>query len=166
MSRLILIVAVTFFALLSGCASLTNSADAPSVSVVGFEPLPSEGLEARFALKLRVQNPNEALLSYNGLSVKLDLDGKGLASGVSNATGDIARFSEEVLTIPVSISAFGVMRQLFALAKTGGGEQGALNRPIAYKLTGKFGAAPGTFGTTRFSDAGELDLFADESAAK
>jgi len=90
--------------LLNGCATLSG-ADAPNVQVVGLEPLPSEGLEIRFALKLRVQNPNESPLSYSGMSVSLDIDGRGLASGVSSDSGQIPRFSDEVLTIP-SLNAF------------------------------------------------------------
>ena len=163
MNRLIAIIVLTLIPFLSGCATLTGSGDAPSVRVVGFEPLPSEGLEARFTLKLRVQNPNESTLTYNGLSVKLDLDGRGLASGVSDATGTIPRFSEEVLSIPVSISAFSALRQLLALSKSSQNGDGTTNRSIAYKLTGKLGAAQGSFGTTRFSDKGNLDFFADET---
>jgi len=127
--------------------------------VVGLEPLPSEGLEVRFALKLRVQNPNESTLAYDGLSVSLDLDGRGLASGVSNAAGEIPRFSDAVLTIPVSISAFSAFRQLLALAKDSNGTLGANSQPISYSLKGKFGTSAGGLGSIRFSDKGELDLF-------
>jgi LEA14-like dessication related protein len=149
-------------ALLSGCAALSGS-DAPNVRVVGMEPLPSEGLEVRFALKLRVQNPNENALVYDGMSVNLDLDGRGLASGVSNASGEIPRFSDAVLTVPVSISAFSVVRQL--LARTGDmqGEGSAVNQPIAYSLKGKLGAADGSSSAIRFSDRGELNIFASEN---
>jgi len=152
--------------LLSSCASLPGNADSPIVRVVGIEPLPQEGLEARFALKLRVQNPNESDLAYDGLSIKLDIAGRGLASGVSNDNGYIPRFSETVLTIPVSISAFSIFRQVLALADGANREKNALNEPLAYKLTGKLGAPQGSFRATRFSDSGELDFFAtndDES---
>ena len=112
----------------------------------------------RFALKLRVQNPNENSLKYDGMSVSLDLDGRGLANGVSNVSGEIPRFSDAVLTVPVSISAFSVVRQLFARAgameKDGGASQ-----PIAYSLKGKLGAPEGSFGAVRFSNAGEMELF-------
>lgn len=67
---LIPIVAV-FITLLSCCATLP-SGDGPNVQVVGMEALPSEGLEVRFALKLQVQTPNETLLMYDGMSVRLD----------------------------------------------------------------------------------------------
>jgi len=154
-----IISALLFF--LSGCATLSGSSRA-NVQVVGLEPLPSEGLEVRFALKLRVQNPNENALAYDGMSVSLDLDGRGLANGVSNVTGEIPRFSDAVLTVPVSISAFSVVRQL--LARAGAVQtEGAAIQPIAYSLTGKLGASGGSLGATRFSSKGDLNLFASAS---
>lgn len=144
-------------ALLSGCATLPGR-DAPGVRVVGFEPLPSEGLELRFALKLRVQNLNQSALTYNGLSVTLDLDGRGVASGVSNLVGEIPPFSEAVLTIPVSISAFSAIRQMFGRVTASQGDGDALSKPILYSLNGKLGGVDGAF-ATRFGDQGEFDLF-------
>lgn len=152
-------IALLLLIVLSGCATLSGR-DAPSVSVVGLNVLPSEGLELRFALKLRVQNPNETPLAYDGLSVKLDLDGRGVASGVSNESGEIQRFSDKVLTVPVSISAFAAIRQLLARAKDSQANGNALTQAIEYSLRGKLGAVSGGSGATRFSDKGALDFFA------
>ena len=113
----------------------------------------------RFALKLRVQNPNEAALLYDGLSVNLDLDGRGLASGVSNVTGEIPRFSDTVLTVPVSVSAFSILRQILARAGNGQNIDKSLTKPIEYSLRGKLGSVEGGSGVARFSDKGALDLF-------
>lgn len=154
-------VVVFIFSFLSGCATWPVAEDVPNVRVAGLEPLPAEGLEIRLALKLRVQNPNDSALAYNGISVQLKLDGQGLASGVSNASGEIARFSEEVLTIPVSISAFSVVRQIFS--RSADTTESTVNQSIAYSLTGKMGAVAGKSGTTRFSDEGELNLFSNTS---
>jgi len=160
MNRYFLPFVSLLIALLSGCATLSGG-DGPNVRVVGMEALPSEGLEVRFELKLRVQNPNETPLIYDGMSVRLDLDGRGLASGVSNISGEIPRFSDAVLTVPVSISAFSVVRQLLARADAMG-EEGATNQPIAYSLKGKLGAPEGSFGAVRFSDTGDLNIFASD----
>ena len=150
---------ITLVAALNGCATFPGSADSPAVRVVGLEPLPSEGLEVRFELKLRVQNPNDITLAYDGLSVSLDIAGRGLASGVSNVTGEIPRFSEELLSLPVSISAFSFIRQLWVFAQDGTDDDAFTRDPIAYKLTGKLGAPEGKLRAVRFSDSGELDLF-------
>ena len=158
MSRCALVLLAVLTVLLAGCSTL-GGADSPNVRVVGLEPLPNEGLEMRFALKLRVQNPNDATLLYDGLSVNLDLDGRGLASGVSNVTGEIPRFSESVITVPVSVSAFTVLRQILARAGNADNADDALIKPIHYSLRGKLGSVGGGSAVARFSDKGALDLF-------
>ena len=64
------------------------------VNLAGLESLPGEGMEARWLARIRVQNPNDVSIAYNGLSAELDLNGKSFASGVSADTGEIPRFGE------------------------------------------------------------------------
>ncbi|WP_206003815.1 LEA type 2 family protein, partial [Pseudomonas viridiflava] len=80
----------------------------------------------------------------------LDVNGRLLASGVSNQHGSIGSFSEAVLVVPVSVSAFAALRQALGLSQT----QRLDNLP--YTLRGKL--AGGLFGTMRFKDSGTLDL--------
>lgn len=134
---------------LSACALFPHR-DPLNINVVGIEPLPNEGLEVRFAVKLRVQNPNETAIDYNGMALDLEVNGRTLATGVSDQAGSIPRFSEAILSIPVSISAFSVLRQTLGLSQT----QSLDNLP--YVLKGKL--AGGVFGTMRFVDRGTLDL--------
>ena len=134
---------------LSACALFPNR-DALHINVVGIEPLQSQDLEVRFAVKLRVQNPNETAIDYNGVALDLEVNGRPLAAGVSDQQGSIPRFSETVLTVPVSVSAFSVLRQTLGLSQTQ-----SLNNP-PYVLRGKL--AGGLFGTVRFVDRGTLDL--------
>jgi len=134
---------------LSACALFPNR-DPVNINVVGLEPLPSQDLEVRFAIKLRVQNPNETVIDYNGIALDLDVNGHSLASGVSDQSGSIPRFSETIVSVPVSISAFSVLRQTLGLSQT----QTLDNLP--YVLRGKL--AGGLFGTMRFVDSGTLSL--------
>ncbi|WP_332762893.1 LEA type 2 family protein [Pseudomonas koreensis] len=134
---------------LSACALFPNR-DPVNINVVGLEPLPSQDLEVRFAIKLRVQNPNETAIDYNGIALDLDVNGHSLASGVSDQSGSIPRFSETIVSVPVSISAFSVLRQTLGLSQT----QTLDNLP--YILRGKL--AGGLFGTLRFVDSGTLSL--------
>ena len=134
---------------LSGCALLPQH-DPLNINVVGIEPLPSQDMEIRFAVKIRVQNPNESSINFNGVSLDLDINGQPFAAGVSDQSGSIARFSETVLTVPVSVSAFSVLRQTVGLSRT----QTLNNMP--YILRGKL--AGGLFGTMRFVDSGKLSL--------
>lgn len=134
---------------LSACALFPNR-DPVTINVVGLEPLPSQELEVRFAIKLRVQNPNETAIDYNGIALDLDVNGHSLASGVSDQSGSIPRFSETIVSVPVSVSAFSVLRQTLGLSQT----QPLDNLP--YVLRGKL--AGGLFGTMRFVDSGTLSL--------
>src|SRR5690606_14789703 len=70
-----------FFFALSGCAALAPR-DPLRIDLAGLEPLPAQGMEMRFALLLRVQNPNDNAIDYDGLSVELEVNGQPLASGV------------------------------------------------------------------------------------
>ncbi|CAN0618027.1 Late embryogenesis abundant protein 2 [Burkholderia multivorans] len=133
---------------LGGCASL--SSEPVRVTVVGLEPLAGQGLEMRFNLKLRVQNPRDAAIEYEGIALDLELNGSPFASGVSNRAGVVPRFGEAVLEVPVTVSAFAAARQagLFADAASAG--------ELPYALHGRL--AGGMLGTMRFSDAGVLRL--------
>ena len=134
---------------LNACALFPNR-DPVNINVVGLEPLPSQELEVRFAIKLRVQNPNETAIDYNGIALDLEVNGHSLASGVSDQSGSIPRFSEAIVTVPVSVSAFSFLRQTLGLSQT----QSLDNLP--YVLRGKL--AGGLFGTMRFTDSGKLSL--------
>lgn len=136
---------------LGACAGLTGR-DPLTIHVVGLDPLPGEGLEMRFALKLRLQNPNDSELSYEGVAVELRVNERALASGVSDQRGRVPRFGETVLVVPVTISAFAAARQALGLA-----ESARLDK-VPYVLRGKLGGAP--LGSRRFSDEGVLDLSA------
>ena len=142
---------------LSGCA-LFPDRDPLNVNVVGLEPLPSQGLEVRFAVKIRLQNPNDNPIDYNGVALNLEVNGQPLASGVSDQQGSIPRFSEALISVPVSISAFSVMRQTLGLSQT----QSLDNLP--YVLRGKL--AGGLFGTQRFVDSGQLSLAGPTAGAR
>lgn len=132
---------------LAACSSLLPG-DPPQIQVVGLEPLPGEGLEARFALALRVQNPNSRAIDYQGIAVDLQVNGQPLASGVSDQQGRIPAFSEQVIRVPVSVSAFSVLRQAWGMANRQAQQQ------LPYRLRGKL--AGGWLGGARFDSSGEL----------
>ncbi|BAP44986.1 lipoprotein [Pseudomonas sp. StFLB209] len=144
---------VSLFCALGACAWLPDR-DPLVIEVAGIEPLPGEGLEVRMAVKLRVQNPNDSEIHYNGVALRLEVNDRLLASGVSDQHGRVASYSQALITVPVSITAFSVLRQTLGL-----GEAQARGRPLdglPYTLHGKFGGGP--FGTQRFSSSGTLNL--------
>ncbi|MER2297451.1 LEA/WHy family protein [Pseudomonas promysalinigenes] len=139
---------------LSACA-LFQAHDPLNISVIGVEPLPGQELEMRMAIKLRVQNPNEAAIDYSGVALNLEVNGQPLAAGVSDQQGHIGRYDEGVIVVPVSVTAFAFLRQAYGLGKLDS-LQG-----LPYKLRGKLAAGP--LGTVRFTDEGKLDLPKDGS---
>lgn len=120
------------------------------MSVAGITPLPGQGMELRMLVKLRVQNPNDLPIDYSGVALQMDVQGKTFASGVSDDTGAVPRFGEAVISVPVTISAFSMIRQAAGMM------QGRDLKKISYEMKGKL-ASPG-FGTRRFSTEGEFDL--------
>ena len=137
--------------MLAGCASLAYR-EPVRINVVGLEPIPGEGMEMRFKVKLRVQNPNETAIDFDGLALDLDLNGRPFDSGVSDHSGSVARFGEALTEIPVSVSAIAVVRQ--ALGVIGGADDAKAEVP--YALRGRL--AGGLLGGMRFSDSGTLKL--------
>ena len=131
---------------LAGCATLQS--DPLQVTVAGIEPLQGEGMELRLMVKLRVQNPNDAPIDYRGVALTMDVQGKTLASGVSDSSGTVPRFGEAVIAVPVSISAFRMARQALAFKNNTG--------KIAYEMKGKLSGS--LFGTQRFAASGDFDL--------
>ncbi|MDP3874423.1 MAG: LEA type 2 family protein [Methyloversatilis sp.] len=134
---------------LTGCAGLA-ARDPVRVNLVGVEPLQGEGFELRFAVKLRVQNPNDSVIDYDGLALELDVNSRSFATGVSDAKGSVPRFGETVISVPVTVSALSALRQ--ALGMT----EGSTLENLPFALRGKL--AGGTFGTVRFSEEGRLSL--------
>ena len=65
--------------LLSACSTF-GQRDPLRIDLVGLEPLPGQGMEMRFMVKLRVQNPNDEPIEYNGIALALAVNGQPLAA--------------------------------------------------------------------------------------
>ena len=135
---------------LGGCAGMSGR-DPVQVSVAGIESLPGEGLEMRMMVKLRVQNPGETPVEYDGVYVKLEVLDKTFATGVSDERGSIPRFGESVIGVPVTVSTLRVALNTLGFVL---GDKPA--EKVRYKLSGKL-AGP-SFGSTSFQSDGELAL--------
>jgi hypothetical protein len=144
--RVLLLSLVT---LTAACTGL-GGRDPLQVAVAGVEPLPGAGLELRLLVKLRIQNPNDTPVGYDGVYLKLDVQGSTFATGVSDATGTIPRFGEAVIDVPVTASAFRMARQVMGMM------DGAPTGRLRYDLTGKLNGVG--LGATRFRSDGELTL--------
>ena len=153
--RKLLLLCLSCLVLLAGCAGLPGQ-DPLRITLAGLEPLPGQGMEVRMAVKLRLQNPNDAPVQFNGASLTLELRGMDFASGVSDASGSVPRFGETVITVPVTVSAFAIARQVISLTS---GD----NAKVEFIARGKL--SDGSFGGARFESKGSFDLPAGLGAA-
>jgi LEA14-like dessication related protein len=133
---------------LAACASLQTK-DPLQVTVAGIEPLQGEGLELRLEVKLRVQNPNDAPVDYDGVALEMLVQGKSFATGVADIAGRVPRFGESLIAVPVTISAFRMARQVMGAMKDGGISK------IDYEMKGKLSSG---FSPRRFATRGSFDL--------
>lgn len=134
---------------LASCAGLPHG-DPLQVSVAGIEALPSEGLEVRMALKLRVQNPNDTQIDYDGAYVALSVQDRTFATGVSDATGHIPRFGESVISVPVTVSVLRLVGHVV------GSSRASTSDTIRFSLEGKLSGSG--FSAYPFRSQGELQL--------
>ncbi len=148
-ARTLRLLLVALLALALGACAALAPRDPLNVQVAGIQPLQGEGLELRFLVRLRLQNPNDGAIDYNGVALDLKVNGRRLASGVSDQRGTVPRFGETVLSVPVTISAFSAARQALGLAEN-------IDMQVPYVLRGKL--AGGLFGTQRFVERGTFDL--------
>ncbi|MCG2592902.1 LEA type 2 family protein [Ramlibacter sp. XY19] len=129
--------------LLGGCAGYLLR-EPLRVQVADVQSLDGQGMELRFLCLLRVQNPNDTPLDFDGISLDLDLRGTAFASGVSETQGTVPRFGEILVSVPVSASAMGLARVLFGMF--------GQDRPrLDYRMRGRIG-------NVRFESTGELTL--------
>ena len=134
---------------LAACATLPNR-DPLSIGVAGIEPLPGEGLELRLAVRVAFRTRTIRPSSTRAPRSTLDLNGRKLASGVSDAIGTVPRYGEAVLTIPVTSrrSTWRARCSVCANAQN--------QRDVSYTVRGKLEG--GWFGTRRFTDEGTFEL--------
>lgn len=144
-------VAVAALAMTGGCASLAGH-DPLQVSVAGIESLPGEGegMELRLLVKLRVQNPNDAPIDYDGVYVSLDVLGKTFATGVSDQPGTVPRFGEAVIGVPVTVSVLRMVRTVAGMV------DGQPVEKITYSMQGKLDGRG--WGAWRFRSQGQFNL--------
>jgi LEA14-like dessication related protein len=115
---------------LSGCASLSPDFDEPTVEVISIKALPAKGFEQNFEIGLKLTNPNNFELPFNGISCELSVAGATLARGVTADIPTAGAYAESRFVVPVSTSLIGGFKVIKALMDNQG--QG-----ISYQLKAK-----------------------------
>jgi hypothetical protein len=148
--RLVVLAFVTIA--LGACASLQRR-EPLQVTVAGIEPMQGQGMELRMLVKLRVQNPNDVPVDYNGVSVKIDVQENTFATGVSDESGSVPRFGESIVSVPVTASAMRMVRGALGMM---GGKGPPGTGKVSYSLTGKLHGS--ALNSMSFETKGELEL--------
>jgi LEA14-like dessication related protein len=144
------IVMLTAALALSACATLPGQ-EPVQVTVADIEAMEGQGMEMRMLVKLRVQNPNDSPVEYDGVYVKVEVLDRTLGTGVSDERGTVPRFGESIIAVPLTISTLRVI--LGALEFAGGTR--SVDK-VNYKLEGKLDGVG--FGSYRFQATGQLAL--------
>lgn len=138
--------------LLTACAGIgLEPFDDPDIELLGLEPLPSQGMEARFLVRLRIVNPNSMALEVDGMAYDVYLRDSKVLSGVSNEPLKIEGYSEAVAELEVAAGIFGslaLLRDLMTNPPDGG---------IPYRLNAKL-SRKGFGGSIRVRREGSIDL--------
>jgi len=120
--------AALFF--LSGCATMNLDYEEPSVELVSFKALPVNGFEQSFEIGLKLTNPNNFELPFNGISYQLSVAGETLAHGVAANIPTAGAYGESRFVVPVSTSLLGGIKVIRALMVSQG-------QDISYQLKAK-----------------------------
>jgi len=144
---LLSLTAATPALLLAACASTPTRG--LTVSVAQVDVLPSAGSELRATVTLRIQNPNDSALRFDGATVDMALRGQTIGSGVTNTGGRVPGLGETLLPVTVTVTAVSAVRQAVGL-------YGADDRRLSYKISGAL--ASSGMGAQRIAFEGMAEL--------
>jgi LEA14-like dessication related protein len=144
------ILAIVLAAALGACATLPGT-EPLQVTVADIESMEGEGMEMRMLVKLRVQNPNESALEFDGVYIKVQVLDRTLATGVSDQRGVVPRFGETIVAVPLTVSTLRVA--LGALEVIGGTR--TIDK-VTYRMEGKLDGLG--WGSHKFQHTGQLAI--------
>ncbi len=101
---------------LSACAAWAIR-EPLNVTIADITPLDINLLEQRYAVKVRLLNPNDAEVAFDGVVFDLEINGKPFAKGVSDRGGAVPRFGEAVIDMQVVSGLQNFLRQIPDLQK-------------------------------------------------
>lgn len=97
--------------LLSGCAGIGPGFEQPQVSVTSFGLAPNNNASApRFAVGIRIVNPNHVALPLKGMSYSVEIDGIRLLNGAKPDLPAVGAYASEDFTIEIAPDLIGSVR--------------------------------------------------------
>jgi len=123
------LVTLLFAVILSGCAAMQDSLEAPYVTLTDLRMLDMTLFEQRYGLKIRVQNPNPVELPITGMNFRLDINDTELGRGVSDQAVTVPAYGEAVVEIKLTSNLIRIFDQIRGL-ESGKGQS------LRYHLSG------------------------------
>ena len=123
------LVTLLFAVILSGCAAMQDSLEAPYVTLTDLRMLDMTLFEQRYGLKIRVQNPNPVELPITGMNFRLDINDTELGRGVSDQAVTVPAYGESVMEIKLTSNLVRIIDQIRGL-ESGKGQS------LRYHLSG------------------------------
>ncbi len=133
---------------LDACAALRMQ-EPLNVTIADLKPIEVGVLEQRYALKVRLLNPNDTEIAFDGLTFDLEINDTPFAKGVSNQSSVIPRFGEAVIDVQAVSGLQNILRQINELLK---GERTSLTYRIKGRLHGV------GFGFVPFDTSGQIAI--------
>lgn len=87
--------------------------------MVSLTPIGAAGFERRFAVGLRVSNPNAVDIVLRGMNYHIDIGGHDIFSGVAGQLPVLVAYSETPVTVEVSANLLSVLALIAELAHKG-----------------------------------------------
>jgi LEA14-like dessication related protein len=140
-------ICLTCLLLLGACAAW-GVREPLNVTIADLKPLEMNLLEQRYALKVRLLNPNDVEIPFDGVVFDLEINGKPFAKGVTNQGGTIPRFGESLIDVTVVSGLQNILRQINELTK--GDRTG-----VSYRIKGRL-HSPSIPWPTNFDTSGEF----------
>ncbi|HQQ63524.1 MAG TPA: LEA type 2 family protein [Pseudomonadales bacterium] len=142
-------------ALSCSCTLFRKNLKDPDISLLKFSVAGGTPLAPRFALRLRIANPNDLRLSIKGLSFTYSIGDEELMNGVSNDIPVIEPYGEAEFTVKGSASLLHALPLIETL------QQDPLTR-FHYRLTTHIDMAEGWPSSFNVKKEGEIGLLADK----
>ncbi|GAB4507770.1 MAG: LEA type 2 family protein [Sulfuricaulis sp.] len=123
------LITLFFVVMLSGCAVLQSAIEPPQVTMNNLQIRDMTLLEQRYAVTLRVQNPNPIPLPISGMNFQLDINDTELGRGVSNQAVTVPAYGEALVEIRLVSNLMRIFNQIRGLESSKG-------QSLRYRLSG------------------------------
>ena len=123
------LITLFFFIALSGCAAIHSTIETPRVTLNNLQVKDMTLLEQRYAVTLRVQNPNPIPLPIAGMNFQLDINDAELGNGVTNEAVTVPAYGEALLEINLVSNLMRIFSQIRGLENNKG-------QSLRYRLSG------------------------------